>query len=46
MNFTARSAGANDFKVVWAGGASAQLMGVNICSTNQIVATRSGLITR
>ena len=46
MNFTARSAGANDFKVVWAGGASAQLMGVNICSTNEIVATRSGLMTR
>ena len=46
MNFTPRLAGAHDFKVVWASGRTAQLMGVNICVTNQIVAARSGLIAR
>jgi hypothetical protein len=46
MNFSTRYAGANDFKVVWAGGATAQLMGVNICTTQQIVATRSGIVAR
>ena len=46
MNFATRFAGAYDFRVVWAGGASAQLMGVNICATNQIVATRSGVVAR
>jgi len=46
MNFSARAAGANDFKLVWAGGATAELMGVDICTTNQIVATRSGIQAR
>jgi hypothetical protein len=46
MNFSARVAGANDFKLVWAGGATAELMGVDICTTNQIVATRSGIQAR
>jgi len=46
LNFSARVAGANDFKLVWAGGATAELMGVDICATNQIVATRSGIEAR
>ena len=46
MNFATRFAGGYDFRIVWANGAAAQLMGVNICSTNQIVATRSGLVAR
>jgi hypothetical protein len=46
MNFAARAAGANDFKLVWVGGATAELMGVDICATHQIVATRSGIEAR
>jgi hypothetical protein len=46
MNFTARAVGANDFKVVWAGGATAEMMRVDICATSQIVATRSGIQAR
>jgi hypothetical protein len=46
MSFLARVAGANDFKVVWASGRSAQLRGVNICETSQIVALRSAIIAR
>jgi len=46
MSFSSRFAGANDFKVVWAGGATAQLMGVNICSIQQILVIRSGIVAR
>jgi len=46
MRFRARSAGANDFKIVWAGGATAELMRVDICATSEIVATRSGIEAR
>lgn len=42
MNFSTRSAGLNDFRVVWSNGERAQLMQVNICSTNRIVATPRG----
>jgi hypothetical protein len=46
MNFSARVAGANDFKVVWASGETAEMMRVDICATSQIVATRSGIVAR
>ena len=46
MRFSARHPGANDFKVVWANGETAQLMRVNICTTSEIIATRRGLEAR
>ena len=46
MRFSARHPGTNDFKVVWANGETAQLMRVNICTTNEIIATRRGLEAR
>ncbi|WP_431283887.1 hypothetical protein ACQW02_03480 [Humitalea sp. 24SJ18S-53] len=46
MNFRARSAGRNDFKVVWANGQTAEIMRIDICSTSQIVATRRGIEAR
>jgi hypothetical protein len=46
MRFRTRNAGANDFRVVWANGARADLMRVDICVTNEIVATRSGIEAR
>ena len=46
MRFSTRSPGANDFKVVWAGGATAELMRIDICATSQIVATRQGIVAR
>lgn len=46
MRFRARNAGANDFKIVWANGATAELMRVDICVTSEIVATRSGIEAR
>jgi hypothetical protein len=46
MRFRTRSPGANDFKIVWANGATAELMRVDICVTNEIVATRSGMSAR
>ncbi|MBR0646574.1 hypothetical protein [Plastoroseomonas hellenica] len=42
---TGRS-GAHDFKIVWANGQHAELMRINICTTSQIVATRSGIEAR
>ena len=46
MRFRARNAGANDFKIVWANGATAEVMRVDICVTSEIVATRSGIEAR
>ena len=46
MNFRARSPGRNDFRVVWANGERADLMGVDICSTSQIIATPTGVSAR
>jgi hypothetical protein len=46
LRFSARHPGTNDFKVVWANGETAQLMRVNICTTNEIIATRRGLEAR
>ena len=46
MRFRARNAGANDFRIVWANGATAELMRVDICVTSEIVATRSGMEAR
>lgn len=38
--------GPHDFKIVWANGQHAELMRINICTTSQIVATRSGIEAR
>ncbi|UPY39076.1 hypothetical protein [Sediminicoccus sp. KRV36] len=46
MRFRARNAGANDFKIVWANGQTAELMRIDICVTSEIVATRSGMEAR
>lgn len=46
MNFRAPAAGRNDFRVVWANGERADLMGVNICATSQIIATPTGVSAR
>lgn len=46
MRFSARNAGANDFRIVWANGQRADLMRVDICVTNEIIATRSGIEAR
>ena len=46
MRFQARNPGRNDFKIVWANGQFAELMGIDICSTSEIVATRSGIAAR
>lgn len=46
MRFSTRHPGANDFKVVWANGDTAELMRVNICTTSEIIATRRGLEAR
>lgn len=46
MNFRARNPGRNDFRVVWANGDRADLMGVDICVTSQIVATPRGIVAR
>ncbi len=46
MRFRARNAGANDFKIVWANGETAELMRVDICVTSEIVATRRGMEAR
>lgn len=32
-----------DFRVVWSGGASAEMRNINICRTSNIVATRRGI---
>lgn len=45
-NFETRSPGRNDFKVVWSNGQTAELMGVDICATNSIVATPRGISAR
>ena len=46
MSFSSRFAGAHDFKVVWANGQTAELMRIDICATNEIVATPRGLVAR
>ena len=46
MNFRARAAGRNDFRVVWANGEHAEMMSVDICATSQIVATPTGITAR
>jgi hypothetical protein len=46
MNFRARNAGRNDFRVIWANGERADLMGVDICATSQIIATPTGISAR
>jgi len=46
MRFQARNAGRNDFRIVWATGERADVMGVDICTTSEIVATRSGIEAR
>jgi hypothetical protein len=38
--------GAYDFRVVWANGENAEVMGVNICEASEIVATRRGIVAR
>ncbi len=35
--------GAYDFRVVWAGGAEAEVRNIDICATSNIIATRSGI---
>ena len=46
MNFSTRSGGLNDFRVVWSNGERADLMQVDICSTSAIVATPRGIEAR
>lgn len=46
MRFSTRNPGANDFKIVWSNGETAELMRIDICATNEIVATRSGIEAR
>ena len=46
MRFQARNAGRNDFRIVWASGERADLMNIDICTTSEIVATRSGIEAR
>ncbi len=46
MRFDTRIPGANDFKVVWANNATAELMRIDICRTNQILATSTGIVAR
>lgn len=46
MNFRARAAGSNDFRVIWANGERADLMAVDICATSQIIATPTGISAR
>ncbi len=46
MRFSTRNPGRNDFRIVWSNGQRADLMGVDICRTNEIVATRSGIAAR
>ena len=35
--------GSYDFRVVWEGGAEAEIRNINICETSNIVATRGGI---
>ncbi len=44
--FQARNPGRNDFRVVWANGDTAELMNIDICTTSEIIATRSGMTAR
>lgn len=43
MDYRAANAGNYDFRVVWANGRAAQLMGVNICRASRITVTDRGL---
>lgn len=42
-SFRAANTGSYDFKVVWTGGRSAELRGVNICAASTITVTNAGL---
>jgi len=46
LRFQTRNPGRNDFRLVWASGERADLMNIDICSTSEIVATRSGIEAR
>ena len=46
MEFRTAQGGQQDFKVVWDNGDTAELKQVDICSTNEIVATRNGISAR
>ena len=46
MRFVARHPGSNDFRIVWANGETAELFRVNICTTDEIIATRRGIEAR
>ncbi len=45
-NFQTAQGGMQDFRVVWANGDNAELRGIDICSTNEIVATSGGISAR
>jgi len=42
-NYRPASGGSYDFRVVWEGGAEAEMRNVNICETSKIVATSGGI---
>ncbi|MBS7791862.1 hypothetical protein KTR66_17815 [Roseococcus sp. SDR] len=46
IRYETRHSGRNDFKVVWANGATAELMNIDICATSEIVATQRGIVAR
>lgn len=46
VRYETRHSGRNDFKVVWANGQTAELMNIDICATNEIVATPRGISAR
>lgn len=43
MNYRAANPGAYDFRVVWAGGGTAELRRVNVCTATEITVTNAGL---
>ena len=46
QDFRTAQSGLQDFKVVWDNGDTAELKQVDICSTNEIVATQRGISAR
>lgn len=46
ITFDTGRPGLHDFRIVWSNGDTAQLMQVDICTTTEIVATRSGIEAR
>ena len=46
IRYETRHSGRNDFRVVWANGQTAELMGIDICSTSSIIATPRGIVAR